>query len=277
MQTLAHGICGDGEASAPAPVAGAKRRALARLPWPLTPFAVLPLLLAYYASGEKNEAAAVLLRTQQQPPVLFALCILLALLHLGKALARSSNDGNSPTCTNTTSVRTRRQSLKAAADASASLRAALVRLLLDAVALVVLAQGVAFLLLLRQTGLPVTIFFVACCWNADNGALLFGSLAGPADPCARWLVPAQHRTALQALSAKKTVTGVVGALVLGSLTAVLLVAGDRRRGSEGLLPLPGHWTLWQVWALGLALAVLAQAGDLLESLVKRAAQVKVSQ
>jgi CDP-diglyceride synthetase len=125
---------------------------------------------------------------------------------------------------------------------------------------------------------------VACCWNADNGALLFGSLAGPADPCARCLLPSRHRRALQALSPKKTVTGVVGALVLGSLTAVLLAAIDRRKGGGLLplvllpLPLPGRqWTLWEVWWLGVAMAVLAQAGDLLESWAKRAAQVKVSQ
>ena len=128
------------------------------------------------------------------------------------------------------------------------------------------------------------VLLVGCCWNADNGALLFGSLAGPADPCARLLLPAQHRRALRALSPKKTVTGVVGALLLGSLTAVALVAGDRRRWVGGgggnneaaTLLLPRHWPLWAVWALGLGLAALAQAGDLLESWVKRAAQVKDS-
>ena len=27
-----------------------------------------------------------------------------------------------------------------------------------------------------------SIMYVACCWNTDNGALLFGSLGGPSDP-----------------------------------------------------------------------------------------------
>lgn len=127
------------------------------------------------------------------------------------------------------------------------------------------------------------VLLVACSWNADNGALLFGSVAGPTDPCARLLLPVRHGKALQALSPRKTVTGVVGALLLGSLTAVALVAGDRRgwfdggeRINEATLLLPRHWPLWAVWTLGLGLAGLAQAGDMLESWVKRAAQVKDS-
>lgn len=138
----------------------------------------------------------------------------------------------------------------------------------------------------NSKGLRPPVFLVACCWNADNGALLFGSLAGPADPCARLLLPARRRRALQVLSPKKTVTGVAGALLLGSLTAVALAAAERAGWWVGwggsheatllLLLLPRHWPLWVVWALGLGVAGLAQAGDLLESWAKRAAQVKDS-
>ena len=67
--------------------------------------------------------------------------------------------------------------------------------------------------------------------------------------------------------------------------AVALVAGDRRgwfggggggNNEAATLLLPRHWPLWAVWALGLGLAAMAQAGDLLESWAKRAAQVKDS-
>ena len=135
MQVLARGVCGDSSNASSSPP-----QWIARLPWPLTPFALVPLLLAYY-----NTPAALQLLTQF--PLLFAMAVFLALLHLILALAHSSSsnsEGNS-----TARIRTRRQSLKAATDASASLRAALVRLLLDVIALTVLAQGVASLLLLR--------------------------------------------------------------------------------------------------------------------------------
>ena len=121
-----------------------------QLPWPLTPFALVPLLLAAWASattpgGPSNHLQLQLLT---QLPLTFSLAVLLALLHLGAALARSGSSTRSNS-SSSIGVRTRRQSLNAADGSSSSLQRAFVRLLLDVVALAVLAQGVAYLLLLR--------------------------------------------------------------------------------------------------------------------------------
>jgi CDP-diglyceride synthetase len=68
-------------------------------------------------------------------------------------------------------------------------------------------------------------------------------------------------------SPSKSVTGLLGGLLLGS-AALALTSGDPGQGRWG-----GHWG---VWVNGLVLSALAEAGDLIESLVKRAAGVKVS-
>lgn len=145
LQTLARGICDDRK-----PSSNQGGSLAQRLPWPLTPLALAPPLLAALASTTTNHHLQPQLLAQllAQLPLTFLQVVLLALLHLGAALAYSSNSSKNSAATG---VRTRRQSLSAAGgDGSAFLRRALVRLLLDAVALAVLAQGVAYLLLLRR-------------------------------------------------------------------------------------------------------------------------------
>ena len=138
-QTLARGICDDRK-----PSSNQGGSLAQRLPWPLTPLALAPLLLATLATTTTTTNHHLQPQLLTQLPLTFLLAVLLALLHLGAALAYSSMNSAG------TGVRTRRQSLGAAGDGSAFLRRALVRLLLDAVALAVLAQGVAYLLLLRR-------------------------------------------------------------------------------------------------------------------------------
>lgn len=70
------------------------------------------------------------------------------------------------------------------------------------------------------------------------------------------------------ISPGKTVAGCWGSFVVGTLAGGALVAG-------GLLP-SGAWGLWGGLAAGAATNLGAQAGDLLESWIKRRAEVKDS-
>lgn len=87
-------------------------------------------------------------------------------------------------------------------------------------------------------------------WAYDTGAYFAGSLLG-------------KRPFMSHISPKKTVEGVVGGVCLSALAGLLAVP------TTGLAP-------WQASLLGLALAVAAQAGDLVESMVKRQTGVKDS-
>lgn len=87
-------------------------------------------------------------------------------------------------------------------------------------------------------------------WAYDTGAYFAGSRMG-------------KRPFMHHVSPNKTVEGVAGGLVLAALAGLLAV------------PTVGI-AVWQAPLLGLALGIAAQAGDLLESMIKRQTGVKDS-
>lgn len=114
------------------------------------------------------------------------------------------------------------------------------------------AIGGISLLWLRQqpAGLADTIFLVMVVWGTDVGAYLTGRLIGGAK-----LAPK--------ISPGKTWSGSIGGLLLGAAAGALL-AGH----VHGFPP--------AAFAAGLLLSICAQAGDLLESAIKRKLGVKDS-
>jgi len=98
-------------------------------------------------------------------------------------------------------------------------------------------------------GVYWTVFVIVLIEMTDIGAMTIGSIAG------------KHQ--LTKISPKKTVEGSLGALLLVTLLGVVLT----------YVPYLGiSW--WQGGALGAATCIAAQAGDLVESALKRDAGVK---
>lgn len=93
-------------------------------------------------------------------------------------------------------------------------------------------------------------------WLADSGAYFVGKGLGKARMTPR-------------LSPGKTWAGLIGAVITGAISGLLLVLLWRTVGW-----LPGQTPLWKGALLGLLLAVLTPVGDLLISLFKRTAGVK---
>jgi phosphatidate cytidylyltransferase len=101
-----------------------------------------------------------------------------------------------------------------------------------------------------STGLNETLFLVVVIWATDIGAYLVGRVIGGAK-----LAPK--------ISPGKTWSGSAGGLLIGGLSGATLAGG-------------GHFI--QLWALApaLGLSIFAQAGDLMESAIKRHLGVKDS-
>ncbi|EQC30811.1 phosphatidate cytidylyltransferase [Saprolegnia diclina VS20] len=142
-----------------------------------------------------------------------------------------------------------------------TLHAGLLSLVLDLVALCYIVHGFGHAILVRQAsstyGMGLQIMTVACSWICDTGALVAGSLFGNAK-------------LLAAISPGKTVAGGLGGIVFSVATVV----------GASLLPpayacLPPLSLLHQV-LLGIAMGIACIAGDLVESYLKRVAQVKDS-
>lgn len=110
---------------------------------------------------------------------------------------------------------------------------------------------IAALLFLRsgEHGIAVTLWTLAIVWATDIGAYFAGRLIG-----GPLLAPK--------LSPKKTWAGLGGGAIAALAIGALVAFGSR-------LDLPYYW-------LGAPLAVLAQAGDIYESALKRRAEVKDS-
>lgn len=87
-------------------------------------------------------------------------------------------------------------------------------------------------------------------WAYDTGAYFTGSAVG-------------RRPFMRHISPKKTVEGVIGGLVLAAVASVVAVP------TIGLRP-------WEAVPLGVLLGAAGQAGDLLESMIKRQTGVKDS-
>lgn len=128
----------------------------------------------------------------------------------------------------------------------------------------VLPQYLIRLRLLDPTaGIWLLLYVIGIVKVCDIGAYFIGRSFG-------------RRKLIEWLSPKKTVEGLLGGVassVLLALIVPLLVRwlGDPASSLPGLLPRPG----WSV-VFGLSLAVVGQAGDLLESLFKRDARSKDS-
>lgn len=95
-------------------------------------------------------------------------------------------------------------------------------------------------------------FAILCTWTTDTGAYLVGSRFG-----SRKLMPL--------ISPGKTVEGAIGAVVLTGIVGLII-------GLIARIPLSPPWIL----VAALAFSVLAQAGDITESFLKRLAGVKDS-
>ncbi|MGH2343652.1 MAG: phosphatidate cytidylyltransferase, partial [Chloroflexota bacterium] len=109
-------------------------------------------------------------------------------------------------------------------------------------------------LLLREArqGLAWTVLACAVTWSTDIGAFFVGRRWGKTGFFTR-------------ISPKKTREGAVGSLIAGTAAAVAVIAG-------GGLHVPALVTP----VVGLSVSAIAQAGDLVESLLKREAGVKDS-
>ncbi len=139
------------------------------------------------------------------------------------------------------------QAMARAADRRASLPASL------ALGLLYVGPAVVALIWLRDlalTGRPNVLFLVVVVWCSDIGAYLIGRLVG-----GRRLAPR--------ISPGKTWSGAVGGL------AAALLVGWVATAAWGLPPAPGL-------LVSGALGVVSQAGDLLESAIKRHFGVKDS-
>ncbi len=102
----------------------------------------------------------------------------------------------------------------------------------------------------RHEGLIALLFLVACAKGADTGAYTLGRLAG------------RHKL-WPALSPHKTVEGALGGLIF-AVAAALIVAAIARYALETPVLSWGNAALY-----GLLIGVVAQVGDLMESMIKR--------
>jgi len=121
-------------------------------------------------------------------------------------------------------------------------------------AVLYIGKLLTYFIFIRQvprTGLDWTLFAIVLIALTDILAMIVGSLIG--------------RTPLTKISPKKTVEGAAGALVLVTAIGALIGASPYL----GML-----W--WQGAALGAVTCIAAQAGDLVESALKRDAGVKDS-
>jgi phosphatidate cytidylyltransferase len=117
------------------------------------------------------------------------------------------------------------------------------------------AAGLLWLRADSVAGRANLLFLVTLVWASDIGAYSAGRSIGGVRLAPR-------------ISPGKTVSGAVGGLVAAVLIGVVAALS-----ASGSLP---HAPLWRAGALAGALGVIAQGGDLLESLVKRHFGVKDS-
>jgi phosphatidate cytidylyltransferase len=129
---------------------------------------------------------------------------------------------------------------------------ALRRLAGTALAIGYLGVGGAMIVALRDYGVGAMVLFLAAVKSADSGAYFVGSAIG------------KHKL-IPWLSPGKSWEGLAGGIG-GSIGVTFLAAWGAG--------IPLAW--WQAVVFGAAMAVIGQFGDLCESLMKRAANVKDS-
>jgi phosphatidate cytidylyltransferase len=117
----------------------------------------------------------------------------------------------------------------------------------------VVGMGSHFVLLREaKQGLGWTVLALAVTWGTDIGAFFAGRRFG-------------KHPFFSAISPKKTLEGALGGLLAGVLAAMLVVVIARLKVPLALAPV-----------VGMTVSASAQAGDLVESLLKREADVKDS-
>ncbi len=148
-------------------------------------------------------------------------------------------------------------------------RAPLKRVLLDTSAglfgLVYIAYTMSLLPLIwnRDDGKPLLIFLMVCVWAGDIAALYIGRHFG------------RHKLAPK-LSPGKTWEGSAASLVGSMLIAACVFWIGDALSARGNLVLHIQEPLWQLLLLAVIVNAAAQLGDLLESAIKRGADVKDS-
>ncbi|ETV78596.1 hypothetical protein H257_08092 [Aphanomyces astaci] len=144
-----------------------------------------------------------------------------------------------------------------------SLHAGIVDLFLDLVAMTYIVHGFSHAILVRYAtsyGMGLQIMTLSCSWLCDTGALVAGSVFG-------------STKLLPTISPGKTTAGAGGSVVFGMLTVTGAFAIVHIIGTPDLLP-PLHYG--EQVALGGGMGVLCVMGDLVESYLKRVAQIKDS-
>lgn len=145
-------------------------------------------------------------------------------------------------------------------------------LLLDLFALVYIVSGLSHAILLRyahsEYGMGLQIMGLVCAWVCDSAALVAGAFFG-------------HRKLAPVISPGKTVVGALAGVASSVGTVLLFFALPQL---EDVIPfghalqnfLPSTVPLWTQIVLGGVVGVLCILGDLVESYMKRVAQVKDS-
>ena len=115
----------------------------------------------------------------------------------------------------------------------------------------------------QEDGPALLLFLMVCVWCGDIAALYVGRAFGK-----RKLAPR--------LSPGKTIEGAIASVVGSVLAAMAVVLVSDALTARGNLILHIAQPLWQSMLLAVVLNIAAQAGDLLESAIKRGAGVKDS-
>ncbi|TMW56951.1 hypothetical protein Poli38472_002876 [Pythium oligandrum] len=141
---------------------------------------------------------------------------------------------------------------------------ALMAMLLDVFAFLYVVSGFSHAILLRNAtpfGFAFQVLGLSCAWVCDSGALVAGSLFGSVK-----LAPS--------ISPGKTLVGAIAGILSSAGTVVLFYKVPLWMGlAQQFLP---AISLSEQIVLGLVLGFLCIAGDLVESLLKRVADVKDS-
>ena len=115
----------------------------------------------------------------------------------------------------------------------------------------------------QEDGPALLLFLMVCVWSGDIAALYVGRAFG-------------RRKLAPRLSPGKTVEGAIASVVGSVLAGLAVVLVSDTLTARGNLMLHIAEPLWQSLLLAVLLNVAAQAGDLLESAIKRGAGVKDS-
>jgi phosphatidate cytidylyltransferase len=115
----------------------------------------------------------------------------------------------------------------------------------------------------QEDGVALLLFLMVCVWAGDIAALYFGRAFGK-----RKLAPR--------LSPGKTVVGAIASIAGSVLAGMAVVWAGSVLTDHGNMILHIAQPIWQSLIMAVLLNIAAQAGDLLESAIKRGAGVKDS-